>query len=90
MEEKICQLEQSILEIKSRNESVELNKTWETSWVRRIFIAVGTYAVVSIYLLWLSVSSPFLNALVPPVAYLISTLTLPLVKSFWASRRNKS
>lgn len=90
VEERICQLEQSILEIQNRNKAVELNKAWETSWFRRLFIIIGTYVAVFSYFIWLNINSPFLNALVPPVAYFISTLTLPIVKSVWASRRNKS
>ena len=43
------ELERKIIEIKERNKRVGLDKKWETSYTRRIFIMVLTYFVVVIY-----------------------------------------
>ena len=37
--------EKEILEIKQRNERVEIDKAWERSWVRRLSISIMTYIV---------------------------------------------
>ena len=42
-------LEKEIEEIKKRNKRVELDKSWETSWTRKICIMLLTYIVVVIY-----------------------------------------
>ena len=60
-------LEQRIAIIEARNKKVEADKAWETSWVRRISIAVLTYAVVVFYLSVINNDAPFINALVPVV-----------------------
>jgi hypothetical protein len=72
--------------IKARNTKVEADKAWETSWTRRIIIAVCTYLTVTLYLMFLGVQSPWLHALVPPVGYLLSTLTLPVCKRLWIEK----
>lgn len=76
-------LEKRIKAIEDRNERVELDKEWETSWARRISITVFTYIVVAIYLLVIGNDRPFINALVPAVGYLLSTLALKSVRNFW-------
>ena len=72
--------------IRERNARVEADKAWETSWTRRLIIAGGTYIVVCVYLSFLDVQGAALHALVPPGAYLISTLTLPVCKRVWLER----
>ena len=42
-------LEKEIENIKERNKKVELDKSWETSWTRKICIMILTYIVVIIY-----------------------------------------
>ena len=42
-------IEEEINNIKERNKRVELDKKWETSLTRKIFIMVLTYIVVIIY-----------------------------------------
>ncbi|MCB1592514.1 MAG: hypothetical protein KDI90_08705 [Alphaproteobacteria bacterium] len=72
--------------ILSRNARVEADKAWETSRTRRLIIALGTYAVVGLYLSLLGVQGAWLHALVPPAAYILSTLTLPLFKRLWIEK----
>ena len=42
-------LEERVNKIEERNKKVELNKSWETSWTRRICIMILTYIVVVFY-----------------------------------------
>jgi hypothetical protein len=69
--------------IKERNKRVEADKAWETSKARRIIISVLTYFVVVIFLISIDVQHPWLNALVPTIGFLLSTLTLNYFKKIW-------
>ena len=69
--------------IEDRNKRVEAEKAWETSLTRRALIAIITYIIVGFYLCLLKVNYPWLHALVPPIAYVLSTTSLPLIKNIW-------
>lgn len=69
-----------------RNKRVEADKAWETSLTRRGIIAIITYIIVGFYLNLLKIDFPWLHALVPPVAYMLSTLSLPYIKRLWIKR----
>ena len=83
-------LEKEIKKIKERNRRVEADKTWETSWTRRIFIGVSTYLLISLFLVIIKAEKPFLSAIIPALAYLISTLSLGLLRSWWLKRKDKN
>jgi hypothetical protein len=76
-------LEARIEKLEARNKRVEADKAWETSWTRRIAIAALTYLVVCAYLGLVIHINPWLNALVPVVGFLLSTLTISYLKSVW-------
>ena len=82
-------LEKRIEDIEKRNERVEADKVWETSWTRRILLIGFTYLAIGIYLWVIDVSRPWFNAIVPAVAFMLSTLTLPYFKRFWLKRYKK-
>lgn len=93
LENRVSNLEQEIKTIKTRNESVETDKAWETSWSRRVLVAVFTYLAISLYMLAVDIQQPWLNAIVPTVGFLLSTLTLPLFKKGWVKiikQKNKN
>lgn len=69
--------------IKERNKRVERDKAWETSKTRRIIVALMTYIVIVIFLWSINAPNPWLNAIVPTVGFILSTLTLPFFKRFW-------
>lgn len=76
-------------EIIKRNARVEVDKAWETSWTRALTIAVFTYIIASAWLILINDSNPLLKACVPVVGFLLSTLSLPVVKRWWTKRINK-
>lgn len=86
--DKIDVLQKEIEKIKERNTRVEKDKAWETSWVRRICIAITTYILVIIFLFSIGVEKPFVTAVVPAVAYLLSTASLGFIKSMWMKNKN--
>ena len=80
-------VEQRLAAIEARNAKVETDKAWETSWTRRVSIAALTYLVVLIYLFVIGNDNPFINAVVPPTGFILSTLLLRNIKSQWQLRR---
>ena len=74
---------QMILE---RNKRVEIDKAWEVSLTRRGFIALLTYASTALRFWINDLTIPFLQALIPAAAYLISTLSLPWLKKRWQQK----
>ncbi len=69
--------------IKQRNKRVEIDKAWEISWIRRILLTIFTYLAIGVYLKIIDLPGPWLNAIVPAVAFMLSTLTLPFFKKLW-------
>lgn len=82
-------LEKRVEKIENRNKRVEADKAWETSWMRKILIAILTYAVIVIFFHFANLSKPLVNAIVPTLGFLLSTLTLSIAKNKWVNRFNK-
>jgi hypothetical protein len=76
-------LEERVTKIEKRNRAVELNKTWETSLTRRILIILFTYLFIALYLKFVVGINPWINAIVPSIGFLLSTLTMPWFKRMW-------
>ena len=76
-------MKEDIENIKERNRRVEADKAWEVSITRRLIIALMTYIIIVIFLWSINAPKPWLNAIVPSVGFILSTLTLPLFKKFW-------
>jgi hypothetical protein len=72
-----------IEKIEKRNLAVSADKTWETSWTRKISIVVLTYLVVLVYLFVIGNDNPWINAIVPPTGYFLSTLAIRQLRSVW-------
>lgn len=79
----LSDLEKEIVKIKERNSRVEREKAWETSWSRRILIVVSTYIVIAIFFFFIGTDEPLRDSIVPSVAFIISTLSAPLLKKYW-------
>lgn len=80
-------IETRLQAIEKRNQKVEEDKAWETSWSRRVTIMTITYLVVVAYLYFVVKIEPWINALVPVIGFLLSTLTMTLVKKRWLRNR---
>lgn len=76
-------LQKRIEALEARNQRVENDKAWETSWARRLSIMALTYLVVVAYLAFVVRIEPWVNGLVPVIGFFLSTLTLSLVKTLW-------
>lgn len=79
----LSNLQSRIEAIEKRNREVELNKSWEASWTRKLLVAVFTYLSIALYFNYILEVDPWLNAIVPTAGFLLSTLTLPFLKSLW-------
>jgi len=78
--------EEQIRSILERNKRVEADKAWEVSWYRKITLAIAIY-IITAFFLWSIDIRPFWNqSLVPPGAYLFSTLSIPWLKKRWIEK----
>lgn len=86
----IKELENEIKKINERNARVEIDKAWETSRLRRALLVLFTYLAIGLYLEAIAIPYAWLNAIVPAVAFLLSTLTLPFFKKLWMKHAYKA
>ncbi len=75
--------------LEARNKRVELDKAWEGSITRKVVILAVTYCVVVIFLLVIHNDKPFINALVPPIGFFLSTLVVGDLKKIWIKRKQR-
>lgn len=87
MEPELQNIQRELETIKERNKRVEADKAWELSWTRKILVALFTYILIVLFMVLAHLSSPFINAIVPSVAYLISMSAMPYLKKWWLSRK---
>lgn len=81
-------LEEEIKKIKERNNRVELDKEWETSWIRKICICILTYIVVVIYSYIIRYFDNVLfSSIVPVIGFTLSTLSLKYIRIIWEKKR---
>lgn len=81
------QLQQALAAIQERNTRVEMQKAWEGSFTRRLFIALVTYTIAYLYMRYgLEVARPHLDAIVPTGGYLLSSLSLPVIRECWMKK----
>ena len=73
--------------IKERNERVEADKAWETSWTRKIVIAAFTYLLAAIILASIGAPAPLINAFIPTLGFVLSTMTFDFIKKQWVEGR---
>ncbi len=76
-------LEKRIKVIEDRNKRVESDKAWETSYSRRILIAVFTYLLIGILFAYMKLEKPWANAVIVAAAFLLSTFTISIFKKLW-------
>ena len=81
--DKIQKLAEKIEIIEKRNRRVEADKAWESSWSRKILLALFTYLSIALYFQYILQKDPWLNAIVPTVGFILSTMTLSFFKELW-------
>ena len=79
-------IKSEIEKIKTRNARVESDKAWETSVLRIVFIVFLTYLTCLSLFLFLDFQRPFESALIPSMGFLLSTLSLPILKRYWLKK----
>ncbi|MDO8664467.1 MAG: hypothetical protein Q7K44_02890 [Candidatus Liptonbacteria bacterium] len=87
--DEIQQLKKDVADIKERNARVDMDKAWETSATRKILVAVLTYAAVVLFFFFAELPKPFVNAIVPTVGFVLSTLSVPVFKKIWLRFRQQ-
>jgi hypothetical protein len=75
-------------QIISRNKKVETDKAWETSWTRVIFLGGIIYLTAGAWLKILNDTYPWLKAFIPPLGFIVSTWSLPIIKKWWVKKNS--
>ncbi|MEI7653341.1 MAG: hypothetical protein WCJ70_03640 [bacterium] len=75
--------------LKARNVRVEIDKAWETSLTRRLLLCAFTYISIGLYMYAIDVPRPWLNAVIPSIGFILSTLTMPTIKAYWMRKYMK-
>lgn len=83
----ITDIKKRLEKIEVRNRRVELDKTWETSWTRRLLVLTLTYTLIGLYMNIIDINRPWLNAVIPSLGFLLSTLTISWVKNLWLNAK---
>lgn len=81
------ELNNRIEKIEARNKRVELDKKWETSFYRKFSITIITYIIATAVMFVIRVERPFLGALIPTLGYVLSTLSLPILRKMWERKQ---
>ncbi|MBI1362522.1 MAG: hypothetical protein GC134_00890 [Proteobacteria bacterium] len=85
--------QEQLAAILARNERVEADKAWETSYTRRGCIMLITYLSACTILWVIGVPNWYAGAVVPVAGFWLSTLGLPWLQQRWMRRyidkRNK-
>ena len=81
-------IEERVQKIEERNRGVEMDKKWETSFARRAILAVFSYLAVVIFFMIIKVPSPWVNAIVPALAFIIQQLSMPFFRKMWEKKKN--
>jgi len=89
MSDDIEDLKKRIEALEERNRRVELDKGWETSLLRKASIIAVTYLVVLGFLVIIKNNQPFINAIIPSIGFMLSTLAVNSLKQYWINRRRK-
>ena len=76
-------IQKEINQIKDRNKKVEADKAWETSKTRKVIIAILTYLLIVIFFYFAGLPNPLVNSIVPALAFVLSTASLPFFKKIW-------
>ena len=76
-------LEERVQKIEERNRAVEIDKKWETSFMRRGLLMIFSYLAIAIFFIAIKVQNPFVNAIVPALAFMIQQFSMPFFKKLW-------
>lgn len=79
--------EERLNKIEERNKRVELDKAWETSFVRILSISIITYIAAFFVLYSIGVSEPYLSAIIPVLGFILSTQSIPIIKRYWIKNK---
>jgi len=88
MDPKLEDISERLQLIENRNKKVEQDKTWETSRTRKFSISIFTYLSISLYFFGIGIEKPFVNAVVPTLGFLLSTLSLPWIRKVWEKQNS--
>ncbi len=76
-------LQQEVSLLNTRNRKVGLDKAWDQSLARTLFVAVMTFLCLGVYMSAIRVKNSWLSAIVPTVGFVLTTWSFPTAKNAW-------
>jgi len=76
--------------IEDRNKSKGFGKDFEGCWARICIIMTLTYFVLGLYMMFVNINRPWINAIVPTIGFQLSTLSLKCAKNRYVDFQFKS
>jgi chromosome segregation protein len=70
-------------ESKGNEEQTDEQVIHSRSETRKFVIAICTYIAIGVFLIVINKENPWINAIVPTIGFMLSTLTLPFIKTWW-------
>ncbi len=80
-------IEERLNKIEERNKRVEIDKAWETSFVRILSISIITYIITIVLMYSIGIAKPYLNAFLPVFGFILSTQSIPVIKKYWIKNK---
>ena len=65
-------------------------QAWETSFTRKVLVAILTYIVIVLFFIVAELPKPFINSIVPTAGFVLSTSSLPFFKKIWLKYFHKN
>ena len=84
--EDVAALRRRIKKLENRQKQADAHAAWQQSWTRTALICAATYAVLAPYMCLAQLNDAWVGAVVPTVAYALSTFQLPAARRAWAAR----
>lgn len=81
--ESLEQISQRVAALEARNKRVEADKAWEESVLRKGVITLLTYLTIVLFFIVANLGNAFINAIVPTIGFVLSTLSLSMIRRWW-------
>lgn len=90
LEKRLTVLEHELEFTRNQKRELQLHLAWDRSWTKIVLLTVVTYIVIAFVFYCIGSKKYFVNAIIPSVAYFISTRSLSFVKKIWLQKHKNN
>ncbi len=83
LDQRLSNIEEMTQKLVLIDKYYQLQTAWEKSAMRTILIAITTYILSAIFLYILNFQYFYINAVLPTVGFMLTTLSIPFIKRIW-------